>query len=447
MEPDKPESAPSSGLAKAGGGSLIDDILRSEKKRAPAEQPPTTSPRREKKRGLPEPEPRQTTQQQQPDLFDLPQKPSETQERPTSIVSNQRRGVFALRVWLGSAVCSAAVVGAYAWFLNGYISQSIEQQTQPSPLAAIPSDLAQSLADTSRLATTNAADLTALQSQLGTLGAQFNALRQDISDHADRLAPPPAPAENRPQQGDQALMLKSVEQHLSQLDEQIKELSAEVRELTAVQKVESIKKTIPSNSSGQGVSSDEVTDELVLLKQRNRLTLLADEVMATGKSEPMRSLWAALRDPELSRLKHAATAEIIRVQNHLDRITRLPPDYRLPLKELFPDSSTASDDQLGSAELISLLRDQNKSLQIRARAALLLTGRKTGEVGDALVESMNSDPELDVVKECQHALRKTFGMAVPLFDSASAQDWWQKNRESASKPSVLPATAPSAPAP
>ncbi|MBL9117611.1 MAG: hypothetical protein JNJ83_21575 [Verrucomicrobiaceae bacterium] len=164
-------------------------------------------------------------------------------------------------------------------------------------------------------------------------------------------------------------------------------------------------------------------DELVLLKERNRLTLKADEAMSTSKAEPLRALWAALRDPNLPGLKHAAAAEIIRVQNHLNHLTRIPPDFKL----------AADDAKLSTDELIQTLADASKPFIHRARAAMLLEGRNDLRVGDALVNAIRSDSELDVVKEAQHAMHRTFKFTVPLFDALSVETWWAQNKEAIQK--------------
>lgn len=452
MESDKPESAPASAEGTVGDGSLIARIARSEEKRGRRGGRETKISSSRQKRGLPDPEPAEPESNRVPDLFDAPSKPMEVEERSAPQVSNQRRGSFALRVWLGSAISSALVVGAFAWFMHHHYLRPLDQvmQNQKQPTTApFPAEVAQSLAETSRLATTNAADLTALQSQINALGGQFNLMRQDFHKLRDDISKPaPSPVPQAPpvtKETDPTDLLKPAMQGLARVDEQLKALSTEVKSLVTSQTAAATKRTSPAGEPRS--STDELTNELVLLKERNRLTLLADEVMATGRAEPMRRLWASLRDPDLSHLKHAAAAEIIRVQNHLDRITRLRPDYRMPVSDYFPQSGAASDDKLEDAQLVGVLLDQEKPLQSRARAAVLLTGRRTPQVGDALITAMRTDPELDVAKECQHALHNTFGFSVPLFDTQSAEEWWNKNRDSISKAPAVPATAPPAPAP
>lgn len=434
MPSDKSESKPPANTDESAQSALISEMLRAELTRPPegvSSGADSAAPRTENKR--------KHTRDVQLDLFD---EVSPLPDRP------ERRGDSAMAtagfpIWLGSALSTAVVLGLTLWFVRSYHRENVEQPLQvlrTSP-PKVPEDLARSLADTSSLVTTNAAELVALRSRLNAMTQELASLRAGLA------AQDTAPAESQPApavdvDGKVRTALEPLHQRLGTLESLVKESTAQIAKLAANSQTKS---TAPPVSPR--TSSDEVTDELVLLKERNRLTLLADEVMATGKSDAMRRLWTALRDPALNDLQHAAAAEIIRVQNHLDGITRLPPGYRIDVKKEFPQSSAAKDEQLETVDLAALLLNHDKPLPVRARAALLLGGRRTAEAGDALVKSLRDDPDLDVVKECQHALRKTFGMIVPLFDVQSAEAWWSANRTAALKPPATPATAPSEPAP
>ncbi len=349
-------------------------------------------------------------------------------------------------IWLGSALSTAVVLGLTLWFVRSYHRENVEQPLQMlrDKPAQLPANLTQTLADTSALATTNAAELVTMRSRLNTMAQELTALRAELT-----ARPAPAPPQPPPPVVDVDAKLRTalepLTHRLETLDTLVRQTSQQLAALTTQAKNEPSTHTPPKTPPAS--PADELTDELILLKERNRLTLLADEVMATGKSTAMRRLWFALREPALDQLKHAAAAEITRVQNHLDGITRLPPGYRIDVKKNFPQSTAATDDKLETAHLAALLLDPQQPLPTRARAAVLLTGRRTQEAGEALMKALRNDEDLDVVKECQHALRHTFGMTVPLFDVQSAEAWWSTHRTAALNPPQTPATPPPAPAP
>jgi hypothetical protein len=169
-----------------------------------------------------------------------------------------------------------------------------------------------------------------------------------------------------------------------------------------------------------------VNEELRLLKERNRLTFYADQAIATGSSEAMDNLWRSIDDPELTRLRDGAKAEIIRVQNYYSQLSRLPPDYRLPVQSLFNDPSIRSEADLQPAQLTQLLTDQKQPLEVRARAAYVLGGHPTDpKVAAALVQAMTTDPSLDVMKEVQRTLSLDHGMIIPPLNARAAKAWWQ----------------------
>jgi hypothetical protein len=168
-----------------------------------------------------------------------------------------------------------------------------------------------------------------------------------------------------------------------------------------------------------------VGKELWLLKERNRLTLYADQAIAEGSSEAMANLWTSLRDPELEPIRQGVQAEIMRVQKAYVDESRLPADYRLPVRELFKGTSLRSEAELRPEELITLLKDPKQPVFVRARAAYVLGGHPVPSVGKALIDAMKNDPSLDVAREAHQTLQRFFGMSAPLFHVAAAEAWWQ----------------------
>ena len=169
-----------------------------------------------------------------------------------------------------------------------------------------------------------------------------------------------------------------------------------------------------------------VNEELWLLKERNRATLYADQAISRGSSEAMTNLWLSLDDPDLARLREGIQAEIIRVQNYYSHLSRLPPEYRLPVRDLFPsDSAIRSEADLQSEQLIKLLLDQKQPVEVRARTAYVLGGHRSDEVAKALIQCMKIDPVLDVVKEAQRTLAEDYSMRIPPLHLKAAEEWWQ----------------------
>jgi hypothetical protein len=170
----------------------------------------------------------------------------------------------------------------------------------------------------------------------------------------------------------------------------------------------------------------EAAEELWLLKERYRQTIYADQAIAQGSSEAMENLWLSLGDTDLLRLRDGVQVEIIRVQNYYARLSRLPPDYRLPVGELFHDEAIRSEADLKPEQITTLLQDQKQPLEARIRCAFLLAGKKSDAVAQVLVQVMKNDPALDVVKEAQRTLERDYDMLVPPLNSRAAIKWWEQ---------------------
>ncbi|MCB1224183.1 MAG: hypothetical protein KDK99_00100 [Verrucomicrobiales bacterium] len=192
-----------------------------------------------------------------------------------------------------------------------------------------------------------------------------------------------------------------------------------------------------STASSAGVPTEPTSDALIaeantpsmmelrLLKERNRLTAYADEAIATGEREPLVRIVEAMSDPERANLWHAAKAEYYRVMGHYQFVTRIDPGFRLPLDELYPKGSVRDEADLTTEQLIELLSQRESDWQIRLRSAFLLGGRRTPEVGNALIDALKNDPSLDVAKEAQLSFEQTLGRRFRLFDIPAIESWWQ----------------------
>lgn len=308
--------------------------------------------------------------------------------------SNERFSSAALKYFLLAMVL---MLGGFATFA-GMLHSFYEKEVQPYLRTAPASVARPELADDPRLQSA----LDEARRQLGQASSQILRLQKQV----DEL-----------RQGQSAS-----DERLKTLAERLLQTSADAAgkpapSATDVAAAIQIASVIPSQSAAGA--------ELWLMKERNRLTAYADEAIAEGSSEALSSLWASLRDPEMERLRHGVQTEIIRVQNHYVRISRLPDDYRLPVSDLFPGKGLRTEADLQPAQLITLLQDQMQPMFVRARAAYVLGGHPTQAVGEALMSAMKNDPSLDVAREAQRTLTEFYGMAVPVLHTPAAEAWWQ----------------------
>lgn len=180
----------------------------------------------------------------------------------------------------------------------------------------------------------------------------------------------------------------------------------------------------PNETAFGAAASSPALAELRLLKERNRLTAFADEAISTGNRRPLDLIIEAMKDPAKATLYHAAKAECYRVVGHFHLMNRIDPGYKLPVQSLFPDQSVRDEADIKTEQLIGLLADQSGDWQVRLRAAFLLGGRRTLEVGEALLDAMKNDTSLDVAKEAQLSFQQNMGRHFLLYDLPTIESWW-----------------------
>jgi hypothetical protein len=184
--------------------------------------------------------------------------------------------------------------------------------------------------------------------------------------------------------------------------------------------------------------------ELVLLKERNRLTAFADEAIATGARGPYDRLWDAIEDPRLANLVHAARAEILRVQDCYINGQRVKfyhiQQHQIPVAEIFPDSAALAPAQLSDDQLIQVLQDLKQTWQNRVKAAWHLGQRRSTKVGDALVRAVKSDPILDVAAEATFSFEQITGYHAKLFEVPALEAWWKSYNAKPPDPKNAPKT-------
>ena len=186
--------------------------------------------------------------------------------------------------------------------------------------------------------------------------------------------------------------------------------------------------------------ASETNKELVLLKERNRLTAWADEAIAKGDRKSLDMLIKRLTDPDFASLRDATFAEIQRIYYHLRFTIRIDPSFRIPVNEMFKDSGIREDSDLTTEQLMKLLHDHEQTWQVRLRAAWLLGGRRTRDVSESLIKAIKEDPVLDVAKEAQLSLEQNVDRKFLLLDIPAIDEWWKTQTET--KSDALPTKEP-----
>ncbi|MBL9131730.1 MAG: hypothetical protein JNG86_11055 [Verrucomicrobiaceae bacterium] len=165
--------------------------------------------------------------------------------------------------------------------------------------------------------------------------------------------------------------------------------------------------------------------EFIQLKERNRLTAYADEVIATGLRKPLETLVEYMRDPGSTHLHEAATAEYLRAVRAIQTLQREDPGYRLPVADLFKDSGMRDEADLKPDALFKLLDDTKQPWEVRVRAAVLLKGSDLKETNEKLIRVIKEDPSLDVAKHAQICLEQRIGRRFRMFDIPAIESWWK----------------------
>lgn len=233
--------------------------------------------------------------------------------------------------------------------------------------------------------------------------------------------------------------LEQAEQINTRLNAQVKDL------VTQFNLNQHLAKPITGDSEGLDSASLNMADlspahrELLLVKERNRITAFADAAIATGEREPYDRLWVIIDNPELASLAHAARAEILRVQNYYlsgSRISR----YEIVVGNYFPDQASLKDHQLNEAQLITLLKNKDAPWQVRLKAAHLLGRRKSLSSAEALAKAIKEDKNLDVVKEATFSFEQITGYHARIFQYDELADWWTEYKKQGSDLPGAPAT-------
>lgn len=166
--------------------------------------------------------------------------------------------------------------------------------------------------------------------------------------------------------------------------------------------------------------------EFIQLKERNRLTAYADEVIATGLRKPLETIVEYMRNPESDNLQEAAQVEYMRAVRAIQTLQREDPGYRLPVPDLFKDSGVRNEADLKPDMLFKLLEDTKQPWEVRVRAAILLRGSETPDTNSRLIRCIKEDPHLDVAKHAQISFEQRVGRRFRMFDIPAIEAWWKE---------------------
>ena len=355
---------------------------------------------------------------------------------------NVRRSSITLKVFFLTVFVMIDCFALAAWYLHNFYESNIEPRLSDNKTsqAAFDGKLAKLQAQIDDLRFVQvpkedpvaaAPQISLVDGQIARMQTQINSLRaqhEEVNTQLQKLAAPPPKADSATHT-ELAAALEKVNRLQANHDALAAQLTAAEGQ---IKKLESTpppsEKPISGNQIGSIVSvTSDAGQELRILKERNRLTLFADQALATASSKAMSGLWQTIRDPDLAFVKDGAVAEIVRVQHFYSSMPGLPPSYRLPVDKLFKGAGLHAESDLKTEQITKLLLDDAQPPEIRVRSAMILTGHKDKNVGDALLSAMRHDPSLLVVKAAQNALQDTFELYAPrLFDTVGMEKAWQE---------------------
>lgn len=170
------------------------------------------------------------------------------------------------------------------------------------------------------------------------------------------------------------------------------------------------------------------TSELILLKERNRLSEYADKAIANGSRDDLQAIVDAMFDPAMKHLNHACRAEFKRVQNHYEYSLSIDPGFTLPVQDIYKDDSIRAEADITPTQLTGLLQDSKQPWEFRLRSAFLLRASTDKSTNEILLRAIKEDPSLDVAKQAQTTLEKRVGRKFRLFDLPTIEAWWESQK-------------------
>lgn len=202
------------------------------------------------------------------------------------------------------------------------------------------------------------------------------------------------------------------------------------KELNVIsERINSLSNELKNITQATEVSAEDVYKELVYLRERNKLITLGDSAIHNSDRASLDKLIRVSEESEDDRLRTGASSEILRVKfaymNGLRRGT-----HTIPVGQLFPDSSLDSETELNTDQLIQLLDNAEAKVDNRVRAAYLLADKRNSKAADALVKVVETDSNLDVVREAAMTFSEMTGFKnEDLLNTEVLLQWWKNNSE------------------
>ena len=206
---------------------------------------------------------------------------------------------------------------------------------------------------------------------------------------------------------------------------------------TVTGKLEDSNQRIESAEKGfmekfHGVNEDveavkiKLSSELKSLKKRNDLTELADKAISAGDRKAFNNLaeiCAAAKNN--NREDYEARTEFYRVKSFYSNNNRIP-EFNLELKD--ESGKSMVNEHIPTEYLIKCLIE-DPDWRNRGRAAQLLALRKSKAVPSALIESIENDKNLDVLKNSMESFSKVSGyINHDVLDHAKPVEWWNGHK-------------------
>ena len=198
---------------------------------------------------------------------------------------------------------------------------------------------------------------------------------------------------------------------------------------TIGERIDSMSEELKSITQVTEVSAKDVYKELVYLRERNKLITLGDSAIHNSDRASLDQLLRVSELSEDDRLKAGAASEILRVKfaymNGLRRGT-----HTIPVGQLFPDQSLKNETELDTDQLIELLDNAEAKVDNRVRAAYLLADKRNSKAADALAKVVETDLNLDVVREAAMTFSEMTGFKnEDLLNTDVLLQWWRSNSD------------------
>ena len=182
------------------------------------------------------------------------------------------------------------------------------------------------------------------------------------------------------------------------------------------------------DESGKDISLkyDNLNSEIDMLKKRNEFMQLADKAITSGDRESYDLLKEKMEELKDTLLFPALLSELLRAKSFYVGGTRLT---NVSITHKKSDGTILKDEEIDTVVLIDDLHNNNNWL-VRARAAQILGNRKEINTPGAMIEAMEKDKRLDVVKICIDSFEKLTGYKNnDILEYNLLTKWWEENKE------------------